>query len=141
MDLDRIDHLQTGAFWKHIGMRVYSIDTEHAVVRLDIRPGILQIYGNVHGGVLASLIDSASSVLLHAVLSKNERPVTSQMSLYYLQAARGEYLEAVAVMVKRGRYLAVCRADVFDDQGEHVAYGTGEFYIKRHIPNTEGYDE
>ncbi|MDQ0190692.1 PaaI family thioesterase [Alicyclobacillus cycloheptanicus] len=139
VDFERIQHLQDGAYWRHIHMYIIEVSEERAVVRMDIEPEVLQIYGNVHGGVLASLIDSSMSVMLHTTLEGTEQPVTSQMNVYYLQAARGEraYLDAVATLIKRGGRLAVCRADVYDDEGTLVAYGTGEFYIRR-PPRSEG---
>lgn len=127
---NRIEKIQEGAYWHHLGMYVHSAEPGKAVLRLPIKQELLQIYQNVHGGVVASLIDSATSTALHTTLAENERSATSNMNVYYLQAANGEYLEAVAEVMKRGRRLAVCKADVFNASGELVAHGTAEFYIR-----------
>lgn len=129
---ERIERLQSGAYWTHLGMYIHAVELHKAVLRLPIKIEVLQIYDTVHGGAVASLIDSAMSTALHTTLAPSEQSATSQMNIYYLRAASGTYLEAQAHVIKRGRRLAVCKAEVVNDAGDQVAYGTGEFYIRTH---------
>lgn len=46
-------------YFRHLGMVIAGLGTGEALVELQSRDRHLQVYGNVHGGVIASLADTA----------------------------------------------------------------------------------
>jgi len=65
-----IEMVNTSPYPKHLRMQLVSISVDQAVVKLNTEQCHLQPFGIVHGGVLATLIDTATfwSVFLRAML-------------------------------------------------------------------------
>jgi uncharacterized protein (TIGR00369 family) len=79
-----------------------------------------------HGGVVASLVDSAGAAAVWAGhdYGKGMRAATVSMTVNYTGAARGTDLIADAVCVKRGRDLSFSEIRVGDTEGRTVATAT-----------------
>ena len=74
--------------------------------------------GGVMGGAIATLIDFAFAT----AASNMHRPtVAQQISISFLNAARGRVLTAKASCRKDGRNSCVYNVDVTDDQGRDIA--------------------
>jgi uncharacterized protein (TIGR00369 family) len=110
----------------HLGMRLDSIGSDAATLVLPYRPELATIDDVVHGGVIASLIDTAG---MAASWASDEEPETMQgstvtLNVNYLQAARGQDLTAAAVVVRRGRSLVFSEVKVTEPDGRLVATGS-----------------
>jgi uncharacterized protein (TIGR00369 family) len=79
----------------------------------------------IHGGVIAALIDIAGHASISARL--HHGVPTVDLRIDYLRAAAGDELLAIAEPVKLGRTLGTVDIRVTDDQGELVAIGRGIF--------------
>ncbi|MFB6093702.1 MAG: PaaI family thioesterase [Halanaeroarchaeum sp.] len=92
--------------------------------------------GNVHGGIAASLIDTAGGLAVHATLDDplESGVATIDLNVSYLQPARGD-LVATAEVVRVGSTVGVATVDVESTlpSGEQglVATGRGSFRIFR----------
>lgn len=81
----------------------------------------------VHGGVLASLVDTAGSF---AVATKIGHPAqTIDLRVDFHRAASEGRLRVEAQIVKLGRTIATCDAKVFDAEETLVASGRGVFLV------------
>ena len=100
-----------------LGFRLVSASAEVAEVALDPTPDIAQEHGVIHGGLLATLADTAAVYLIHPGLRDGERMASIEFKVNFIQAAwpdRGP-LVARARPVRIGRRVAVCHAEVFQD--------------------------
>ncbi len=88
-----------------LGMRLASIGTDEAVLVLPFRPELATLGDIVHGGAIASLIDTAGMAACWAADEEPESLAGSTVTLNvnYLAAARGQDLTAHAVVTRRGR--------------------------------------
>jgi len=79
-----------------------------------------------HGGVVASLVDTAgaSSVFAGHDFDKGARAATVSMTVNYTGAARSSDLIADATCVRRGRDLSFAEIRVSDAEGRLVATGS-----------------
>ncbi len=79
-----------------------------------------------HGGVVASLVDTAgaSSVFAGHDFDKGARAATVSMTVNYTGAARSSDLVADATCVRRGRDLSFAEIRVSDGDGRLVATGS-----------------
>lgn len=83
----------------------------------------------VHGGILATLIDTAGSF---AVATRLGHPApTIDMRVDFHKSATAGALRTDGRIVKMGRTLATCDARVFDESGALVASGRGLFLVGR----------
>ncbi|GBF33949.1 hypothetical protein DCCM_3060 [Desulfocucumis palustris] len=125
----RINDLAGGAFWRLLGMEAEQDDNGETVLKIPVEDKLLQFYGKVHGGVIASLIDAASAVAINLKLGPDRGANTVEMKINYLRPVEKGILYARGEVIHLGRTLAVGKADVWDDQGRQIAHGTGTFYL------------
>ncbi len=96
-----------------VGLQMEELRLGYARMRLPYRPELLQPAGVVHGGALATLIDT---VVVPAVGSGYDEPMrllTVTMTVSYLGAVMaGQDAVAEGWVVKRGRSTVFCRAEV-----------------------------
>lgn len=85
--------------------------------------------GAVHGGILATLIDSAMGSLVNRSLPPEKYAVTTELKVNYLRPGRGERLRAEASFLHRGQTLVVLEGSVYDERNKRLAHGTGTFIV------------
>jgi uncharacterized protein (TIGR00369 family) len=129
MSMDRRTTHGASPFWDHIGLKEVHLEGGYSELELPITPCLLQRRGNVHGGVLATLADAALGSAIRSTLSSNQGVVTVELKINYLKPAKGQLLVGKGSVIKRGRTICVGNAEIFDEQGEKVAFGNGTFMI------------
>lgn len=109
----------------HLGMQLTGMQPGMATLTLPFREALVTIGTVVHGGAIASLIDTAAMV---AAWSEGEVPArargtTVNMTVAYLSAAQQEDLRATARVLRRGRNLVYLDVEVTGTSGDTVAKG------------------
>lgn len=103
--------------------------TEGSRLIRGFRPGLQHSnsHGIVHGGMLASFLDSAmGSTVLHVL---QRRCVTVRLSLDYLMPARiGDWLQAEAEVVSHDEHMAQLRARLYGPRHDALT-GHGTFAL------------
>ncbi|MBY0086587.1 PaaI family thioesterase [Brevibacillus sp. M2.1A] len=114
-----------------LGLKGEFIDEERQSYRfeLPLTPFMHNSGGVVHGGILATLIDSAMGSLINRSLPPNQYAVTTELKLNYLLPGTGERLRAEASFLHRGHTLVVMEGSVYDDRDRRIAHGTGTFIV------------
>ena len=110
----------------HLGIELTEIELDRAVLRMPFRPELATMGDVVHGGAIASLIDTAG---MAATWSDDAEPeslagATVTLNVSYVAAARGQDLTAVATVSKRGRSMVFSDVRVTEPDGRLVATGT-----------------
>ncbi len=107
-------------FTDTIGLRVVHADEgDEAEAALDAGDDHLNRHGTVHGGVIATLVDSAMGA---AVARDDVAPVTIALNVTYLEPAPPGRLVARARVRRRGSRITIVEADVTsgDDTVAHA---------------------
>ena len=107
-----------------IGMTIAALDFDSCRIELALRRDHLQPFGIVHGGVLATLIDTATFWAAFMRLPEDSGLVNVDLKLNYLKAVTQGYLRAEGECLRAGRQISYTVASVFDEAGELVAHGT-----------------
>ena len=82
------------------------------------------IGGSVNGGVIATMIDMSSIVAVFAGIPDGTTPAgTADLNVTYLRQAHGDWVDASATVVKRGRQL--CTIEVRVTTSEEVLCAIG----------------
>jgi uncharacterized protein (TIGR00369 family) len=97
---------------------------DYARMRLPFRPELNQPAGVVHGGAVATLIDTVVVPAVGSAYPERRIMLTVDMHVQYLDAIRGEDAVAEGWIEKRGRSLVFCRAEVRGASGVLAATGT-----------------
>ena len=98
-----------------IGASTPDADDGQAQLVVDADDRHLNPAGAVHGGLLATLVDTTMGAAVKSAVD-DEAPATSQLTVTYLRPGKPGRLEVTARVGKRGESLTVCEAEV--EQGE-----------------------
>lgn len=83
----------------------------------------------VHGGITATILDTAMGTLVHHLIPDDKAAVTAEMKINYLSAGIGSELVCRAGIIHRGTKTVVTEGRVFRDDGKLIAHSTATFYI------------
>jgi uncharacterized protein (TIGR00369 family) len=83
----------------------------------------------VHGGIIATLADTAMGVLVNNIIPPNKVAVTSEIKMNYIAPGSGTILECEAAIIHRGNKTYVTEARIYSDEGKLIAFSTGTFFI------------
>lgn len=110
----------------HLGIAVRSLEPDRAELVLPFDERLATLGDTVHGGAIASLIDTAGMAAAWADDSEPEALAGSTVSLHidYVAAARGQDLLATATVARRGRSLCFTDVRVTEPGGRLVAKGS-----------------
>ena len=110
--------MATVPFAKLLRIELDEIGNGSATLGLKIRKELKQNNGVVHGGAVASLIDTATAFAILSVLEPTEKVTTVDLTISYLRPLTVGRITAVARVLRAGRRLIVVAAEVFDKDGK-----------------------
>ena len=115
----------TSPYVAHLGMQLDDIQPGMARLSLPFSDALVTIGTIVHGGAVASLIDTAAMVAAWSDIEVPEkaRGTTVNLTVAYLAAAEKEDLLAIARVLRRGRSLVYLDVEVSSASGNAVARG------------------
>lgn len=91
----------------------------------------VNVNGALHGGVVATMLDTTMGGAVRAGIDEDQATVTVSMTITYLEGAReGDELRSTAQVRKRGGKLVLVEADITrtsDDAA--IAHGVGTFTV------------
>src|ERR1051325_10730705 len=106
--------LESQGFTKLVGAEVVSVEPGALTMAVNRRPELLQQNGLFHGGVIAYLIDNATTAAAATVIDRATRSViTGEYKINLIAPSTGDRLTCRAEVVKAGRTLTVVGAKVF----------------------------
>jgi len=120
-------------FNRLLGIKGEWIEPGRAVLILPVRPDLVGDPRRpaLHGGVVATLIDTVGGAAAWSTVSPDEAVSTVDLSVDYLEpAGLGGPLRGEAVVVRKGNRLCHVRMSVTQD-GVPVAEGRGVYTIHR----------
>jgi uncharacterized protein (TIGR00369 family) len=112
-----------------LGIELDEISNGTASLGFDVRKELTQNHSVVHGGAIASLIDSATAFAIISLLAPKEKVTTVDLTISFLRPLTKGRATAVAKVVRAGRRLFVVSADVVDSDGSLAATALST-YIK-----------
>ena len=118
------DSVRTAPYPHLIGMTLASIDFDRCRIELELAERHLQPFGIVHGGVLATLIDTATFWAGYLRLPDDTGLVNVDLKLNYLKAVTRGRLRAEGRCLRAGRQISYTEASVLDEADELIAHGT-----------------
>ena len=112
-------HFDEQPFHKYLGMTIEETSSDYARLRLKKTESTPSgIGGSVNGGVIATLVDIAA---LPAVFSNmkegSQAGGTADLQVTFLRQAQGEWIDAEATVIKRGRNLCAIEVNVVNNEG------------------------
>jgi uncharacterized protein (TIGR00369 family) len=112
-----------------LGLTLEHVAAGEATVSLAVEPKHRNLMGTLHGGMIATLADTATGVAMGASLEDGETWTTTALNLTFLAPGRSGRVTARGRVVKRGRTFGYAEADVVDDDDRLLARATATFAI------------
>ncbi len=122
-------------FPSSLGNRVQRLKPGFAEVALKYKKELTQGYGYLHGGVLASLADTAAAFATRTLIEPEDKLVTLELKINYINPAQSD-LRALAKVIHKGRRTAVIDVEVKDKQNRLCAKAlvTYVIFVKGQYP-------
>lgn len=111
-------------FAQLVGIEVDELRRDYARLRLPWREELNQPQGLMHGGAIATLIDTVVVPAIGTAYDPPRRFSTIEMSVRYLGPVIKEDLVAEGWVARRGRRVVFCDAEVKTASGVLVATGS-----------------
>ena len=120
--------------WLTLGYRSIEQGDSRAVIEWDASPDYcFQAPSGpiVHGGMVATLLDTAMGGACWTVLEEDESFLTADLRVEFMRSARPGTLRAEGLVVQRNRRVAFCSGDLFDAEGTLLASSRCTQIIRR----------
>ena len=109
-------------FIKLVGVRIGEASGDRVVLTCPVTPDLHQPFGLVHGGVYATLAETAASVGASLWFGDQGKVVGVSNHTDFLRAVRRGELRAEATPLSRGRTTQLWQVEIGDEQGRLVAH-------------------
>lgn len=112
---------QSSRSTRTFGFRLTQIRRGRVSLEMDVAPRFLQTHGRLHGGVIATLADTAAALAAYTAIPRGSRLVTLEMKINFLEGVDHGVLGARGRVIRLGKNVAVTESDVRDSAGRLVA--------------------
>ncbi|HKC64424.1 MAG TPA: PaaI family thioesterase [Pyrinomonadaceae bacterium] len=102
-------------FAHHLGIELGELRRGEATLQLSIRDELRRNNGFVHGGVIASLADTAAAFAILTMLEAEETTTTVDMTIHYMRPLVQGLATARARVMRAGRRIITISVDVLDE--------------------------
>lgn len=122
-----------GGIGSLLGLRMTSIEPGAATFELTTGPEHSNTLGIVHGGVAATMLDSAMACAIHTMLGAEDEFVTVELKVNYIRPANvsGEVLTARGTVLHVGGSTGVADGQIRNNDGGLIAHATTTCLIRR----------
>jgi uncharacterized protein (TIGR00369 family) len=96
-----------------IGAELEDVAEGRVAIRLPFREDLTQQHGFLHAGTIAAIADSACGYAALTLMPSDAAVLSIEFKVNMLAPAKGESIVARAHVIRAGRTIVVCRADVY----------------------------
>jgi uncharacterized protein (TIGR00369 family) len=98
---------------RHLGAELVVVEPGKVEIRASYRAELTQQHGYFHAGVSGAMADSACGYAAYTLMAKDASVLTVEYKMNLLAPAQGEELIARGRVVRSGKTLKICAADVY----------------------------
>ena len=126
---------------KLLGIEIDEVSRGFVKMHLDARDELRQVNDVLHGGSVASLIDTAAAFAVITLLEDAQSATTSDLTIHYLRPLATGRISAEARVIRPGRKLLVVTVQVFGDSRSLAATAVTTYVRLSLRKNTAGQNE
>ena len=116
-------------FLRYVGLEIGLSEGGMGKVSLSVQPHHLQAAGQVHGGLIAVLADTAMFRAVRSLLGPGQRTTTIELKVNFLENTDSGTVTATAKVVSNNDRLMVGDIEVESEDGRLIAQGMGTFLV------------
>ena len=107
------ESFQRQSFMTTLGAELSDVQAGSVEIQLPYRDDLCQQHGYFHGGVIGTLADNAGGYAAFSLMAAEDSVLTVEYKMNIVAPGDGEMLVARGRVLRAGRTLTVCQADVF----------------------------
>lgn len=108
-------------FARLLGIEIVRLERGEALLSMPVRTELTRMEGILHGGALASLMDSASAFAVLTLLEPGERTVTVDLTIHFLRPVSEGRVEARGRVLRAGRRIFTVSIEATEADGRSIA--------------------
>jgi uncharacterized protein (TIGR00369 family) len=116
-------------FFKLMSMQVTEIGSGYSAVAAEIQKKHMNPFGGLHGGVYASLIDTAAYWCAYCDLPEENGLISIDLKVDFLGPMIDGKVFIKGQSLKSGRTICLTEAKMFDGNGRILAHGTSKLMV------------
>lgn len=120
-------------FLDFLGARLIKCEADHAEILLQTDANMLNLSGRIHGGLICTLLDTASC--FSGMFVQDGMPylrcATLSITTNFTESSGGGDLIAKGFVIKKARSVFFAKAEVCDQEGTLLATSIGTFKYLR----------
>lgn len=128
-----LDNLPQKVFWSPwpfaLGIELLEAEPGRALLRLPFSEQLRQSFGQLHGGAIFTLADTASGRAAHSVQPEGRRCVTLEMKINFISGVQDEDCFAEGRVIHQSETSLVVEATVKSASGKLVAKTLATFAV------------
>ena len=126
-----VKNLRNNPFQHYVGIEVISVGNGSSILQLELKDHHFNLYGIPHGGVHATLLDISMGTAASFPDNSGREvdSVTLNLSVDYISPPASRILVAKGKVTKKGKSIAYCTAEIFDEDKTLVASGRSIFKL------------
>jgi uncharacterized protein (TIGR00369 family) len=106
------DYVKAQGFLSLLGVRLHAVAPGQVEYRIAYRDDLGQHTGFFHGGAIGGVAEAVMGAAAASLVPKGTAIVGAEYKLNFLSPAKGPEIKAVGTVLKPGRTLSVCRAEI-----------------------------
>lgn len=122
-----------------LSMELRNLNLGESLIKVETEQKHLQAFGVIHGGVCASLLDTAIYWAVYAGIEQIVGLTTIDLKVNYLSPMSDGRLIAKGRTIKTGKKICLGEASIEDQKGNLIAHGTSTLMVlnKLKLPGQE----
>jgi uncharacterized protein (TIGR00369 family) len=107
-------------------MSVDELAEGRVVFSMPVREYMYNPIGTVHGGAIATLLDTVAACAIHSTLAQGDAYTTLELKLNYVRGVTSKLtrMRGEGTIIHRGRRVATSEAKLFGDDGKLYAHAS-----------------
>ena len=124
-----IQAINKGPYFKLLSMPITQLGIGFSVMEIKLENKHLNPFGGIHGGVYASVIDTAAFWSVYSELDENAGLITIDLKIDFLSPVKSGTIIVNGKRIKIGKTLCLAEATVTDEQGKMLAHGSSKLMV------------
>ena len=129
------DFINQSPYFTLLSMEVCALRPGYCRVEVNLDTKHHNPFGGVHGGVYASVIETAAYWAVYCNLEENVGLISIDLKVDFLAIAKEGKLIVEGKLIKAGRHICLSEATALDIHGKILAHGTSKQMVTEGIPS------
>lgn len=117
---DFAEYEKSNRYMSHNHIRIDKVESDHCIVKVELREESKNLYGFVHGGLMYSMADCVAGLTAR---TDGRAYVTQSSHMNFLRNTKQGTIYAEGRVVKRGRTVTIIHINVYDDEDRQLIDG------------------